>query len=348
MIHMIVLAAAATLAAGLLGATLVWLCRGRGAVTLIMTTVLIAVISPSVGIAIAVDRMFISSHDSNVLAAVLITSAVVASGCGVLVARNVSMLIARHAHASATLETERALERGRRDLVAWMSHDLRSPLSGIRAMAEALEDGVVDSPDAIAKYHHDILRESERLAGMVDDLFELSQLHSGSLTLVKQRITLADIVSQALPSMVALAATKNISVIGDGPDSDVEVDVREANRVVLNLLANAIRHTPDAGQVQLTGGVRAGSAWLSVEDQCGGIPAADLPHVFDVAFRGTAARTPTDDGGAGFGLAIARGIIEAHDGTIDVANTTGGCRFTISFPAAPILGRTTQLTAHVT
>jgi signal transduction histidine kinase len=334
MAHMVIVSAAATLGTGVIGGVVVWLARKRTATTLILITVLVAVLSTEVGIAVAADRMFISGHDSDVLAAVVITSAIVAGGCALLVGRNVSMLVARHAQAAAALDSERALEASRRDLVAWMSHDLRSPLAGIRAMAEALEDGVVDEPEAVSRYHRNIREESERLAAMVNDLFELSQLHSGSLRLSMQRVTLADLVAQAVPSMAALAATSEVRLSGEAPDVPVEVDVREVTRVLGNLLANAIRHTPAAGHVTISGGVSELSAQVSVDDECGGIPEADLPHVFDVAFRGTAARTPSGDGGAGLGLAIARGIMAAHHGTIDVANTPTGCRFTISLPLA--------------
>jgi signal transduction histidine kinase len=332
---MVVLAAAATLAAGLIGAGMVWLVRRRDAVTLIVSTVLVAVLTTATGIAVAANRMFISGHDADVLAAVVITSAIVSSGCGLLVGRSVSMLVARHAQASASLDTERALEAGRRDLVAWMSHDLRSPLAGIRAMAEALEDGVVADPPGVARYHHDIRVESERLAAMVDDLFELSRLHRGGLTLARQRVTLADVVAQAIPSMAALAAAKHVTVKGDVADVAIAVDVRELTRVLRNVLANAIQHTPEGGLVAIDGGMRGASAYLAVADQCGGIPVADLPHVFEVGFRGTAARTPVAAGGAGLGLAIAHGIMAAHDATIEAENTADGCRFTMSLPAEP-------------
>jgi signal transduction histidine kinase len=333
---MVALSAAVTLFAGVLGAAVIWMSRRRSAATLIMSTVLIAVLSTAVGVAVAVNRMFISSHDTDVLAAVVLASAIVASGCGVLVSRHVSMLVARHAKAAAALDTERALELNRRELVAWMSHDLRSPLAGIRAMAEALEDGVVSDEQTVALYHRNIRGESERLTVMVDDLFELSRLHSGALRLTRQRITLADVVAQAMPGMAALAATKQVRLTGDVPDVSVDVDVREITRVLANLLTNAIRHTPEGGAVTVSGGASRSVAYLRVDDECGGIPAADLPRVFDVAFRGTAARTPSEDSGAGLGLAIARGIMEAHGGWIDVINRSGGCRFTLSIPLSTV------------
>jgi signal transduction histidine kinase len=268
----------------------------------VMVTVLTAVLATAVGVTVAANQMFISGHDGAVLAAIVVTAAIVATACAIAVGRQVSRQIERNAQAVAVLDTERALELNRRDLVAWMSHDLRSPLAGIRAMAEALEDGVVDGPEPVALYHRNIRIESERLAGMVDDLFELSKLHSGALTLTVQRITLADIVAQAVPSMTAVAAEKDVRLSAEVPDVAVEVDVREMTRVLGNLLTNAIRHTPAGGRVRISGGRSAGSACLSVEDECSGIPASDLDHVFDVAFRGTAARTPSGDGGAGLGL----------------------------------------------
>jgi signal transduction histidine kinase len=329
---MVVLSAVATLVAGLVGAWVVWLCRRRDAVTLVMVTALTAVLATAVGVTVAANQMFISGHDGAVLAAIVITAALIATACAMAVGRQVSRQIERNAQAVAVLDTERALELNRRDLVAWMSHDLRSPLAGIRAMAEALEDGVVDSPDSVALYHRNIRIESERLAGMVDDLFELSKLHSGALTLTLEQITLADIVAQAIPSMTAVAAAKDIRLTAEVPDVAVEVDVREMTRVLGNLLTNAIRHTPEGGDVRIGGGSCGTEAYLNVEDECSGIPPEDLEHVFDVAFRGTVARTPSGDGGAGLGLAIARGIAEAHGGGIDVENISDGCRFTVRLP----------------
>jgi signal transduction histidine kinase len=289
--------------------------------------------------------MFISRHDSNVLAAVLTTSAVVAVVCAAVVGRRVSQLIEGHSRAAASLHAEHELDHNRRELVSWMSHDLRSPLAGIRAMAEALEDGVVDGDEAIASYHRGIREESERLTRMVDGLFELSRIHGGSLVLNKERVTLGDIVAQSLPAMAALAANKHVQLADEVADVAINVDVRDLTRVLSNLLANAIRHTPTGGEISIRGAVVDGEARLSVEDECGGIAVAHLPHVFDVAFRGTTARTPSSDGGAGLGLAIARGIADAHGGRIAVANTARGCRFTISLPVASSL-ETTMPTSH--
>ncbi|MFF4988673.1 sensor histidine kinase [Streptosporangium saharense] len=231
-------------------------------------------------------------------------------------------------------ERERALESARRELVAWVSHDLRTPLAGMRAMAEALEDGVVSDPETVGRYHTQIRLEVDRLAGMVGDLFELSRIHAGALRLSRSRIGLGDLVADALAGAEPLARAKGVRLAAQAERVvPVEADAGELSRALRNLVDNAIRHTPHDGTVWVRASAEEGTACLSVADCCGGIPAEDLPRVFDVAFRGEAARTPATDGaGAGLGLAIARGIVEAHEGTIDVVNAGPGCRFEIRLP----------------
>jgi signal transduction histidine kinase len=116
------------------------------------------------------------------------------------------------------------------------------------------------------------------------------------------------------------------------PVPDVQVATAELTRVVRNLLDNAIRHTPADGSVMVEAGCDDTAAFITVLDSCGGIPADDLDRVFDLAFRGDTARTPGERGGAGLGLAIARGLVEAHHGEIAVFNEDGGCRFTVRLP----------------
>ncbi|MGH9005781.1 MAG: sensor histidine kinase, partial [Acidimicrobiia bacterium] len=227
---------------------------------------------------------------------------------------------------------ERTLEASRRELVAWVSHDLRSPLAAIRAMAEALEDGVVSDPDTVANYHHRLSGEVDRLAGLVDDLFELSRTQAGVLRLQVEMVSLSDIVSDALSGAVPVAEAKGVRLEGHlrGACPELELSTPEVARALRNLLENAIRHTPADGTVSVEAGVEGDAAYVSVVDACGGIPETDLERVFDVAFRGEAARTPGR--GAGLGLAIARGMVEAHGGEIDVRNEPEGCRFTVRLP----------------
>ncbi len=236
-----------------------------------------------------------------------------------------------------TREQAAAAEDSRRQLVAWVSHDLRTPLSGIRAMVEALEDGVVTDPETVARYYRTMGRETDRLAGLVGDLFELSRIQAGALHLEMEKIALDELVSDAVAGVSLAATTKGVHLRGDvaSPTPVVELSIPEMARVVRNLLDNAIRHTPRGGTVWVEAALdddRA-AALVSVRDGCGGIPDPDLPRVFELAYRGDAARTP-GDGGAGLGLAVARGLVEAHRGDITVRNEGQGCRFTIRLPLA--------------
>lgn len=236
-------------------------------------------------------------------------------------------------------ERERAAEVSRRELVAWISHDLRSPLAGIRAMGEALSDGVVTKPDEVATYADRISGEVTRLSGMVDDLFELSRITAGALRLTLAEVGLPEVVEQTVDGQQQLARQRGVAlrsyvhgwpvVLGSDP---------ELARVVRNLVSNAVRHTPPGGAIAVHVGTAGSQAVLAVDDACGGIPAEELSRVFDIAFRGTSARTPHGDGdgpaSGGLGLAIAKGLVEAHGGTITVHNQPPGCRFEVRLPLA--------------
>ncbi|HEX4093498.1 MAG TPA: HAMP domain-containing sensor histidine kinase [Trebonia sp.] len=232
---------------------------------------------------------------------------------------------------------EQAFEASRRELVAWVSHDLRTPLAGLRAMAEALEDQVVVDPREVSHYHTQIRIETERLAAMIDDLFELSKIHAGSLRLSPRVVGLEDLIADVVASAAPVARAKRVRLTGSAVRGmPVLIDSAEFGRAVRNLVINAIRHTPPDGTIEILGELRSGYACVSVSDECGGIPLDDLPRVFDVAFRGESARTPDPSGGAGLGLSIARGIVEAHSGEISVLNTGPGCQFLITLPLARV------------
>ena len=230
---------------------------------------------------------------------------------------------------------ERALEASRRELVAWVSHDLRTPLAGLRAMAEALEDQVVVDPRTVSQYHTQIRREVDRLTVMIDDLFELSRIHAGALRLSRRMVGLEDLVAEVVASAEPVARAKGVRLTGAAVRGmPIFVDSAEMGRALRNLVTNAIRHTPSDGVVDVLAEVQSGMACVSVSDACGGIPPGDLPRVFDVAFRGAPARTPGPLEGAGLGLSIARGIVEAHSGQIAVRNAGPGCQFLIRLPLA--------------
>ncbi|MDF9816490.1 HAMP domain-containing sensor histidine kinase [Streptomyces sp. SPB162] len=358
-------AAVGAAAAGLLGALALRLLRNRSVALSLAVVAAVTVAAMLAGTLSVAWAMFLSSHDLGVVITVCAMAAVVSLGVSLLLGRRVVAgsralatatrdfgdndtfaapagpptaeladlgreLAATSAKLAASRERERALEASRRELVAWISHDLRTPLAGLRAMAEALEDGIAEDP---ARYHAQIRTEVERLSGMVGDLFELSRIQAGVLSLVPSRMSVYDLVGDAIAGADPLAREHGVRLIGDGVESvPVEVDGREMTRVLANLLANAIHRTPADGTVAVSAHREADSVVLSVTDGCGGIPPADLPRVFDTGWRGTGARTPP--AGAGLGLAIVRGIVEAHAGHAAVSNVEGGCRFEVVLPAA--------------
>jgi signal transduction histidine kinase len=350
------------------GVGLLRLLRRRSVTGLVAMGALVALGSVAATVAVTARAMFVSGHDLRVVLVVVLVAVPAGSVVALAVGRCVGAgsrelataaraiggagyrpgvrpataelaavadeLDCAHHRLVEARERERAVEISHRQLVAGMSHDLRTPLAGLQAMAEALQDGVAADPATVTRYHQRIRAEADRLSGMVGDLFELSRIQ-GSLQLQVQRTGLQDLIDEALASAGPLAQAKGIKLVGHAqPAVPVEVDATELGRALSNLLANAIRHTPAEGTVEVAAAVEDGRACLAVADSCGGIPAADLPRVFDVAFRGQAARTPGGDGGAGLGLAIARGIVEAHQGEITVANQGNGCRFVVHLPLA--------------
>ncbi len=215
-----------------------------------------------------------------------------------------------------------------------MSHDLRTPLAGVRAMSEALEDGVVDDPATVERDHAAIRRETDRLSAMVDDVFELSRINAKALGLDLVEVALADVLSDAVSSAQPVAAAGHVALEASAGASlhPVRASIPELGRVLRNLLSNALRHTPAGGRGTVTARNRGSDVVVEVRDGCGGVPEDDLPRLFDVAFRGTGARTPTADSGAGLGLAIAHGLVQAHAGTLRIQNVEGGCCARVTLP----------------
>jgi signal transduction histidine kinase len=235
------------------------------------------------------------------------------------------------------LEQERAAERSRRELVAWVSHDLRTPLAGIRAMGEALADGVIDRPETVERYANQIVRETHRLSAMVDDLFEMAKINSGALRLAVEPVDLRELIDEVAAANQPTAARALVRLSARQPPAPilVEGNDRALTRVLTNLVANAIEHTPPGGRIDISAGAGDGHAWTRVDDTGPGIAAADLPRIFEVAYRGSAARSPaaTDIGSkSGMGLAIAAGLVQAHRGDITAHNREAGCRFEMRLP----------------
>jgi signal transduction histidine kinase len=226
---------------------------------------------------------------------------------------------------------EREAEKARRDLVAAVSHDLRTPLASTRALIEAVADGVVEDPETQARYLASARSELEKLGRLVDDLFELSRIDAGALRLNLEEASLGDLISDTLSGFRHQAERKGVRLVGEVSD---DVDPVLANpprlqRVLYNLVSNALRHTPADGTVVLRAERREGVVQVEVSDTGEGIPPEDLPRVFERSFRSERSRIRAEAGdGAGLGLAIARGLIEAHGGEISVESRPGhGSRF---------------------
>jgi signal transduction histidine kinase len=233
---------------------------------------------------------------------------------------------------AASRERERALETSRRELVAWVSHDLRTPLASLRAMSEALEDGVAETPEL---YYKQMRASVDRLATMVDDLFELSRIQAGGFALDTEHVALDDLVSDCLAALGPLATAQGVRLTGRSEGTaTVTGNAPELSRALINLVANAIRHTRTDGIVDVSVAGSIDCAEVTVLDECGGIPDHEIERIFEVGFRGEPARSPDASGGAGLGLAITRGIVEAHGGSVDVANVSGGCSFVLRLPVA--------------
>lgn len=337
-------------AVGIAGAGALRLLRGRSITAHIAVLLAVTIAAVVAGVAAVALAMFLSAHDLQVVLITVGAAAVVSLGVGIMFGRR---LAAAAIWADQARERERQMEAGRRDLVAWVSHDLRTPLAGLRAMAEALEDNIVTDPLTVAEYHRRLRVETDRMSRLVDDLFELSRINAGALELALSTVPLADIVSDAIATTAPLAERRGVRIVAaESGWPSVTASEPELARVVANLLVNSVRYTPPDGTVRIDAGVDSGDVWLAVSDACGGIPEADLPRVFDVAFRGERARTPASSGlpsedrpngrvvgattgGGGLGLAIVRGLIEAHGGRVQVHNTHGGCRFVVRLPATP-------------
>jgi signal transduction histidine kinase len=363
--QVVMIAAGCAGAVGTVGVGAIWLLRRASLRVSLMVAGAITVLAVVAGTLGTANAMFISQHDLGVVVMVCAVAGLVAFGFSWLLGRQVEAgsLALRHAARSlgqeesgftapdgpmaaelaalsrelaATARTlresrerERRVEQSRRELVAWVSHDLRTPLAGLQAMAEALQDGIAADP---ARYHRQIHAEATRLCAMVEDLFELSRIQSGTLSLSPDVVEAGDLVSDMVASMEPLARARGVRLAGEAASSLLlQADARELSRALANLVTNAIQHTPENGRVLVTGAAEADEVLMTVADGCGGIPEADLACVFDMAWRGTKARTP--GGGAGLGLAIVRGIVEAHHGRVSVINAGDGCRFEIRLPA---------------
>ena len=343
------------------------LARRAGAATRLAIVLGGAVISIAASTVAVAIEMYLSGHDVIVLAWVIGVSAIMSTAAAWLVARSavkssVAALVASTrrvghgdvvepsptglpefdavsaelAESSQRLAEARArvaeLDNARKQLFAWISHDLRTPLAGMRAMAEAIEEGTAADPD---EYIRLIRGKIDTVTQMVGDLFELSKLQTGTLELHPEPVILLDLVSDAVSDVHAIASSRGIDIAQDGIDGHIIwADARELTRAIGNLLANGVRHAPDDSTILIRADtLEDDQLILSVIDQGAGVTAENLGHMFDVGWRADASRT-THTGGAGLGLAIVRGIVEAHGGHVQARRTEAGFQLDLILPSS--------------
>jgi two-component system, OmpR family, sensor histidine kinase SaeS len=215
-------------------------------------------------------------------------------------------------------ERQRA-EDERRQLMAALSHDVRTPVASLRAMIEAIDDGVVSDPETIARYQRTMRHEVRHLTDLLDQLFDLARLEAGTTALRRERVALGDLISDAIEATTPRANERGVRLTGNVAARlpTLELDARQIHRVLSNLLDNALRHTPAGGVIAIRAELAGDHmARVRILDSGEGIAAADLPYVFQAAYRGETSRSRSTGAGAGLGLAIARQIIMAHGGEI--------------------------------
>ncbi len=216
-------------------------------------------------------------------------------------------------------QQRRQLDLMRRDLIAWVSHDLQTPLASIRAIIEALADEMIEDPDTQHRYLRTAQREISDLSMLIDDLFQMAQLDAGGLPLECEYDALSDLISDTLETFSEMAARQGVRLEGsvtEGVDP-VWMDSPRIGRVLNNLVGNALRHVQPGGSVTVTARPVPAGVQVEVIDDGPGIKPEDLPNIFERFYRGEKSRNRAT-GGAGLGLAIARGIVKAHHGEIGV------------------------------
>jgi signal transduction histidine kinase len=235
---------------------------------------------------------------------------------------------------SMASDLERA-EKLQRNMVADVAHELRTPLSNIRGYLEAVRDGVV-KPDA--ETIHSLDEEAALLSRLVDDLQELSLAEAGELKLNRQPGDFGEVINKAVAAIRVQAQGKGISVAADLPEGlpPCDIDFQRIGQVLRNLLENAIAHTGNGGSVMVTAEKQDNWVKVSVTDTGEGIPAEELPNIFERFYRVDKSRARTT-GGYGLGLTIAKRLVEAHGGKIEVqSELEKGSRFTFTVPVSSI------------
>lgn len=358
---LLVIAVSAAVAVGV--GLIAWVVLRRAArapiVVHLVTIVVAAVASVAGGVLIAAQAMYLSEHDARIAITIALTSGVVAVIAASLLGSQLSrsartlqsaaedlgngipirarpipvgefravldQLAASDARLTAARDQIAHQEQTRRELVTRIAHDLRVPLAGIRAQAEALQDGLAPDPE---RYVAQIVSQTDRVDALVSDLFAVSQIDSGTLPMRRERVSLADVASDAASDLRAIAEGSGVGLEVVAEDAGVvEADAGQLTRAIANLLANALQHSPPGGRVTVRVTREDRALQVIVDDDGPGFRADELENAFEAGWRGGEARSPHRidiTGGAGLGLAIVRGIARAHGGDAAAENRPGG------------------------
>lgn len=240
------------------------------------------------------------------------------------------------AQLEAAEEQQRELDALRRELVTWVGHDLRTPLTSIRVVVEALADGVVEDSASVERYLQSAQHHIRSLSRLLDDLFDVAQIEAGGIRVERHPSSVRDLISDTIEGFSTLAKHQGVELEGSiEPGVDpVVMDVPKIERVLANLIDNALRHTPSGGVVHVGASVTSDGVRVEVRDTGSGIQSKDLPRVFERFYRGEE-DLRRESHGAGLGLAIAKGIVEAHGGEIGIDSAVGeGTRVWFTLPQA--------------
>lgn len=235
-------------------------------------------------------------------------------------------------------EAERAkLEKMRRDLIAWVSHDLRTPLTSIRAIVEALNDDIVTEKTDIKRYYDTILQDIMGLDNLINELFEMAQLDAGQTDFARYSIPVRGIVGASVAALSPVAQKNGIVIVDqiNPAVTNLHINPEKVNRVLNNIISNALKYTPEGGFVivEVQPAAQPDMAQIAITDTGSGFDEDDIPHLFDQFYRGDNARSRTKTGSAGLGLAISRSIVHAHGGEIWASNAAaGGAMITFTLP----------------
>lgn len=226
----------------------------------------------------------------------------------------------------------REIEAARRQLVAAASHDLRTPLASLRLLVESIDDGVATG-ETRDRYLREIRTHVAVLSDLIDDLFELSRIEAGDISWAMSQVELRDLIDEAVAAMRAQAAARGVRVAADLPAGQLlaRANAEKVQRVLFNLIQNAIRHTPADGSVTVRARPHGGEVEIEVDDEGEGIPPESGERVFEPFYRGDSARA---EDGAGLGLAISKAIVEAHGGKIWLDPGASGARVRFTLPVS--------------